>query len=209
MSPRAAAPAGSRPAAAPSAAPARPSGEQRQRILDLALELMAANGVAGTSMRQLAAACGLNVATLYHYFPSKNDLLRAVIAHRNYHDLLRTVTLPVDPAAPPRRRLAAMVRYIWAETLAERTVWRLLVGESLRGDTSAREVVGELADAVEDAVDRWLGESFPELPYDHGDVTTVLTGQLFGFFLEDLAIAGEPSRLARRADALAGLVFPA
>ena len=202
-------PAGSRPAVTSPPAPARPSGEQRQHILDLALELMAANGAAGTSMRQLAAACGLNVATLYHYFPSKHDLLRAVIAQRNYHDLLRTVTLPVDPAARPRRRLAAMVRYIWAETLAERTVWRLLVGESLRGDTSARDVVGELADAVEDAVDRWLGESFPELPDDHADVTAVLTGQLFGFFLEDLAMAADPSRLARRADALAGLVFPA
>ena len=42
--------------------------------------LVSERGAAGTSMRRLAAACGLNVATIYHYFPSKADLLRA--AHR-------------------------------------------------------------------------------------------------------------------------------
>ena len=51
------------------------AGEQRGRILDAALALMSESGSAGASMRQLAAACGLNVATLYHYFPSKADLL--------------------------------------------------------------------------------------------------------------------------------------
>jgi len=50
----------------------RPEGSnQRQRILSTALSLMATQGVDGTSMRNLAAATGLNVASLYHYFPSK------------------------------------------------------------------------------------------------------------------------------------------
>ena len=51
----------------------------RARILDAALSLMSEHGVAGTSMRMLAGECGLNVATLYHHFPSKADLLRAVL----------------------------------------------------------------------------------------------------------------------------------
>ena len=52
---------------------------QRSRILDAALVLVSELGAAGTSMRRLAAACGLNVATIYHYFPSKADLLRALV----------------------------------------------------------------------------------------------------------------------------------
>ena len=44
--------------------------DQRGRILDAALRLMAEQGSVGASMRQLAAACDLNVATIYHYFPS-------------------------------------------------------------------------------------------------------------------------------------------
>ncbi len=51
----------------------------RQRILEIALSLMSQRGVDGTSMRDLAAAAGLNVASLYHYFPSKRDLLEAVL----------------------------------------------------------------------------------------------------------------------------------
>ncbi|MGZ4677784.1 MAG: helix-turn-helix domain-containing protein, partial [Acidimicrobiia bacterium] len=48
---------------------------QRDRILDTALDLMAEHGASATSMRQLATACNLNVAALYHYFPSKAELL--------------------------------------------------------------------------------------------------------------------------------------
>ena len=53
---------------------------QRTRILDATLALMAREGTSGTSMRAVAAASGLNVATLYHYFPSKHDLCQAAIA---------------------------------------------------------------------------------------------------------------------------------
>ena len=49
---------------------------QRERILDAALLLMSDRGAGSTSMRQLAKACDLNVASIYHYFPSKADLLQ-------------------------------------------------------------------------------------------------------------------------------------
>ena len=52
---------------------------QRARILDAALTLVSDLGAAGTSMRRLASTCGLNVATIYHYFPSKADLYVAVV----------------------------------------------------------------------------------------------------------------------------------
>src|SRR5262245_48717054 len=91
---------------APPAAPGltAPAGPQRARILATALTLMSAQGFAGTSMRNLATACELNVATLYHYFPSKADLLRALVKERAYPDRF-TGTPPVDPALPPHERL--------------------------------------------------------------------------------------------------------
>lgn len=182
---------------------------QRSRILAAALDLMAAHGVAGTSMRQLAKACHLNVASLYHYFPSKSDLLRAVIQERNYAGLMREVTIPVDRSLPPADRLAALLHTIWAETLAEEPVWRLLIGESLRGEPAALEVVRELAVELEAAVDRWLGDLFPELPPDHAEVSSVVTSQLLGYFLEHLIlIDGDPlPRIDRRAAALGDVIF--
>jgi AcrR family transcriptional regulator len=63
---------------------------QRQHILTVALSLMAQQGVDGTSMRNLATAAGLNVASLYHYFPSKRELLVAVLEEQGFvEDFIR------------------------------------------------------------------------------------------------------------------------
>ncbi len=92
---------------------------------------MAEHGAGATSMRQLARACDLNVAAIYHYFPSKADLLRSVIEERQY-TLRLQAPAPVDPTQPPRDRLVALVLALWEGAQAEEPIWRLLVGESLR-----------------------------------------------------------------------------
>jgi len=45
------------------------SGDTRQRIIDIALELFATRGYAGTSMRDIAAELGVTKAALYYHFP--------------------------------------------------------------------------------------------------------------------------------------------
>ena len=70
----------------------------RRRILQIALTLMAQRGVDGTSMRDLASAAGLNVASLYHYFPSKRDLLEAVLVEQGFLPDPRRCTTGADGA---------------------------------------------------------------------------------------------------------------
>ena len=103
-------------------APALP--DQRDRILDHALTLMAETGVHAMSMRKLAGACGLNVATIYHYFPSKEALVAEVVAHKNYAELLNQVP-PVDPTLAPPDRLAALLRWVWGELSDHDAIWKL------------------------------------------------------------------------------------
>ena len=74
--------------------PAPTGSTQRQHILSTALSLMSQQGVDGTSMRNLATAAGLNVASLYHYFPSKRDLLVAVLEERGFVDDLAAASPP-------------------------------------------------------------------------------------------------------------------
>ena len=50
----------------------------RMRILDAAARLMADNGYARTSMRDIAAQLDMSAASLYHYFPSKDQLVDAL-----------------------------------------------------------------------------------------------------------------------------------
>ncbi len=49
------------------------------RILDAAEVVFARRGLAGTRVREIAAAVGVNGATLYNYYPSKDALYEAVL----------------------------------------------------------------------------------------------------------------------------------
>ena len=82
----------------------------RGRILEVALQLFAENGYARTSIREIAAASGVQSASLYAHFPSKEHILveLAVIGHEEHHRALRAALLESDHM--PANQLAAVVR---------------------------------------------------------------------------------------------------
>ena len=193
--------------ATPTAEPHR--GNQREHILDAALRLMSEQGAGATSMRQLAAECGLNVAALYHYFPSKADLLRSVIEERQY--ALRLRELPeVDPALPPRERLTALLLAMWEGAAQEEEIWRLLLGEGLRGDETALAVGRELLETIEPALHAWLETLFADTSLDCDAMTSLIMSQLFSYFVTHLfRSADERDTYSRaQAEAIAALAFP-
>lgn len=184
--------------------------DQRTRILGIALDLMSARGAQTMSMRQLAAACGLNVATLYHYFPSKAALLQAVLEDKRYIEQLAVSVFEADPTEPPPVRLAAMVRWLLEHIIDEEATWRLMLGEALRGEQVALDAVHDLSAAITDTVDRWVRDSFPEL---HGDVEVAaraIRDQLLAFCVEGMALdeADRLRRIEQRATDVAALLFP-
>ncbi len=193
------------PPSAPVPAPAAP----RARILDAALALMSEQGSAGASMRQLATACGLNVATIYHYFPSKADVLRSVIEERRYGERLSTEAPALDPAIAPGDRLVGLLVWLWDNALAEEAVWRLLIGEALRGEAAATSSAEVLVEALAATLEVWLVEGFPELQGDLGALARVIRGQVFALVVEHLALGAVTPTVARaRAEELAAVVFP-
>jgi len=192
----------------PTAAGASPL-DQRQRILDRALRLMADAGVHAMSMRSLATACGLNVATIYHYFPSKGALLDAVIAHQDYEGLL-VDTPPIDRDLPTRARLIGLLEWMWARMGEHDAMWKLLLGESLRGDPQALSSAAELSAGFERALDGWVEHLLPDLRGEHRTTARVLRGLVYGFFIETMSMP-EPDReafLAKRASEIADVFVP-
>jgi len=83
----------------------------RGRILREALGLFAEAGFAGTSIRQIGAAVGINSATLYAHYPSKERVLAELvrIGHEEMHARL-TEALAQTENAGPAARLVALVR---------------------------------------------------------------------------------------------------
>lgn len=64
--------------------------DRRAGILDRAAELFAAKGIAATSMADIANAVGIQKASLYHFFASKEELLARVlrpVVERPHDDL--------------------------------------------------------------------------------------------------------------------------
>lgn len=55
--------------------------ERRRAIVQVALNLFADHGYAGTSMREIARQCGIGDTLLYRYYASKREILDAVVDH--------------------------------------------------------------------------------------------------------------------------------
>ncbi len=82
----------------------------REVVLAAALEAFFEQGFHGTSMRNIAARAGTAVSHAYYYFPSKTDLLRALIFQVT-EDLRAALAAARAAAGPdPAAQLAAMVR---------------------------------------------------------------------------------------------------
>ncbi len=174
---------------------------QRQHILDTALALMSQRGVDGTSMRDLASAAGLNVASLYHYFASKRELLVAVLEERGFIDDLAASTGPAAITRDDFDGLADMLDDILRSMLEVEDFIRLMLGEVLRGEETAHAVGVELFDATQTALERWLEESEPTICSGTGApaVARMLRAFIVGLFFEHLAGVLGPSDDARRA----------
>jgi AcrR family transcriptional regulator len=157
---------------------------QREHILDVALGLIATHGASGMSMRLLAKECGLNVAAIYHYFDSKDALVAAVVDERQYGARLAEIP-EIDPSLPAPDRLELMFREIWDGALAEEPVWRVLLGEGLRGEPAVVPVGKGLLDVLGPGLTDWLRLSLPEVAQPQA-VAQMLIGQLFAGFLRHI-----------------------
>ncbi len=187
----------------------------RQRILQIALTLMAQRGVDGTSMRDLASAAGLNVASLYHYFPSKRDLLEAVLVEHGF--------LPVHTPRPDPREyeniespLAQLLADILVSMFEVEDFVRLMVGEAIRAETTARSVGLDLFTTFQTSIEDWIVKHRPDLAEREGaaPVSRVLSAMVVGIFVQHAAgaIADESDDLIalsiRRAREAAEILRP-
>lgn len=65
--------------------------ERKIQLIQLAMEMFAEAGWAGTSMRELAQRAHVSQGLIYHYFRSKEDLLLAVADHYSLAPVLEKI----------------------------------------------------------------------------------------------------------------------
>ena len=72
------------------------SGRSRKQILDKALRLFSKKGYHGTNIREIAEAAGLSTGNVYHLFPDKESIFRALL--ERYFAILARPDFPFNQA---------------------------------------------------------------------------------------------------------------
>lgn len=88
------------------------AGATRARILGCASRLFSASGSGDTSMRDIARAAQVSLATVHHYFGSKDELYRAAVdaMYEELQALRGELTLKVASASSVREIIEQAVR---------------------------------------------------------------------------------------------------
>jgi AcrR family transcriptional regulator len=106
------------------------SAERMLQILSESARLFATNGYDGTSMRDIAEACGISKSLLYHHFTDKDEIF-ARVALGSTRELYHFVFDRLPEGASPSARICAFMtatgeyfqRYRWAWIASTSGFW--------------------------------------------------------------------------------------
>ncbi|WP_369393441.1 TetR/AcrR family transcriptional regulator [Streptomyces sp. CG1] len=129
----------------------------RERLVDVGVELLAAEGLRALTLREIARRAGVSHGAPRRYFPTHLELLSA-IARRGFADLAeRARTALAHAPAEPRARVAALARTYLEFALDDPGMYELMFRHDLleSGHLGLREtslpLFGVLAELVGEA----------------------------------------------------------
>jgi AcrR family transcriptional regulator len=184
--------------------------DKRNAILGKAAALIARKGFDVATMMDVAQACGTSKSHLYHYFPSKEDLLYAIVHDhitRQAADLIRIVHLPL----PAEERFAQFVDSFVQGAARSRDEHIMLMNDLKFLPRGQREHVRKLEIEMTGLMEGLLHEINPQLMAQK-DVETPYALLLYGLMIWTFTWyrrngAMAPAELARRISPLFDNVF--
>jgi AcrR family transcriptional regulator len=183
-----------------------PKVDRRQALVRAAFNQVAERGFEGLRTREVAAGVGLNIATLHYYFPTKEALIRGVVAHAM--ERFRSTLAPHGSPSDQLRNHLRAVRKLLRDEPEIGAVMGELALRSARDPSLARIMAesneawrrtlrGLLRRAVRD------GHLAPEL--DHDDVAALIMATLTSMTLPTNASVGGTDRAFRQLERWLGL----
>ncbi len=132
----------------------------RKLLLDAGVELFVSKGYTATKVDEIASAAGTTRVTFYAYFPSKVDLMKALIAERLNAALNR---IPSAEHGTTERELVAVVEdgsreriRAWLAASAQR--W-----ETIRPYTTTAFEAAAVDPEIRELFDAWLNEAIGDI----------------------------------------------
>jgi AcrR family transcriptional regulator len=173
-------------------------------ILAAARDLAAEGGMAAVQIAPVAARAGVAAGTVYRYFPSKTDLVAALVAALSELELT-TLEGAANAAPGPLSALAAAITTFAARSLERRRLAFALITEPVEPDVDQaraayrRALVGAFERMIRKAV---TGAHLPE--QDAALAASALVGALVEGLIGPLAPAagGDPGKARERVQML-------
>ncbi|MGP9022258.1 TetR/AcrR family transcriptional regulator [Streptomyces sp. BR1] len=205
---------------------ARARTEITAAIKDEARKQLAAEGAAKLSLRAVARELGMVSSALYRYFPSRDDLLTALIvdAYDAVGEAAERALAKADPEESPAQRWVAVCRAVRGWALAHPYEYALIYGSPVPGYTAPQTTIAPagrvgfvLISIVSDAhrgrgvavprlapelraeAERMAEEFAPELPPAIAVALVAAWSQLFG--LISFELFGQFHRIVEERDA--------
>jgi len=136
--------------------------DRRESIIRAAFDVIAERGYRGTSLSAVAERVGLTQQGLMHYFPTKEDLLTAVLETRDQWDLLH-FGHSSDPSAMTAHQVAELVDFNATRPGIVQT-YTVLSADSVTEDHPAREYFHARYARVRAGMTQMLERHRDELP---------------------------------------------
>src|SRR5438876_6717715 len=174
-----------------------------------AFNQIAERGFEGLRTREVAAGVGLNIATLHYYFPTKEALIRGVVAHAM--DRFRSTLAPHGSPADQLRNHLRAVRKLLRDEPEVGAVMGELALRSARDPALAR-IMAESYQAWHQTLRGMLrraaraGHLAPDL--DSDDVAALIMATLTSMTLPSTASADRTDRAFRQLERWLGLAAP-
>jgi len=106
--------------------------DRRGQLVSIAMNHIATKGFEGLRFQEVAKEAGINNATLYYHFPTKEALIQGVVGYLN-GELKKTGRRPSDKPVTPREELRLEFRDLRELLHAQPQLFIVLCELSLRG----------------------------------------------------------------------------
>ena len=193
------------PAAGTSVVRSRKEGRE-QALVQAAFNQIAERGFEGLRTREVAAGVGLNIATLHYYFPTKEALIRGVVAHAM--DRFRSTLAPHGSPADQLRNHLRAVRKLLRDEPEVGAVMGELALRSARDPAMAR-IMGEAFQAwqrtLRGLLQRASRDGYLARDLDYDDVAALIMATLTSMTLPSTASADRTDRAFRQLERWLGL----
>jgi AcrR family transcriptional regulator len=184
------------------ARPAAP--EQRELLLSTARAVLAEQGLAALSLREVARRAGVSHQTPYHHFGTRSDIL-AALAAAGFSELAQRLRGDLPPTLQGRERLLAAGRIYVAVARREPALFRLMFSPEqvdLRAFPAASDTAADAYAALAEVV-----AGLPIPPAQHAGLTAAAWALAHG--IACLVLDGPPGMAEDGGEAFAEHVWSA